>query len=158
MIFATTLIALQTEVHRHSQLDRGHQSYSIYTDILMIAEALKTIPECDLLQFLQSPKVLDEKLGGRKHGIRFNVRGLRPARHREKEAEREKLWARFANEGRIRDGLLSSTAGEVELQHLQPVQQGPGFEEDRLISRVSSLSHEQASEDSSQDRTRSGAI
>jgi hypothetical protein len=156
IIFATTLIALQTEVHRHSQFDRDHQSYSIYADILMIAEALKTIPEYDLLQLLQSPKVLEEKLGGRKHGMRFNVSGLRPARYREKEAEREKLWARLANEGRLRDERLALNArGDMELQTIEPVHQGSGLEGDGLMSR---LSHEQASRDSVEDRTMSGAI
>jgi hypothetical protein len=154
-LYATALIALQTEVYRHSRFDRNHQSYSIYADILMIAEALKTIPECDLLQLLQSPKVLEEKFGGRKHGMRFNVRGLRPARYCEKEAEREKLWARFANEGRLRDEHLALDArGGLELQTIEPVQQKPELGEDGLVSRVS---HKQASRDSDEDRTMSGA-
>lgn len=151
LLFATTLIILQTEVYRHSRLDRDHQSHSIYADILTIAEALKSIPEYNLLELLRSPKEIDEKIGGRKHGIRFDMRGLPLARSDEK-------WA--LKEEKLRDELASAasrTQEETELQRLELVQQGPGLEEDGLI-RISRASHEPASEDSNQDGTMSGAI
>jgi hypothetical protein len=151
LLFATTLITLQTEVYRHSRLDRDHQSHSIYADILAIAEALKSIPEYNLLELLRSPKEIDEKIGGRKHGIRFDMRGLPLARSDEK-------WA--LKEEKLRDELASAasrTQEETELQRLELVQQGPGLEGDGLI-RISRASHEPASEDSNRDRTMSGAI
>jgi hypothetical protein len=146
VFFATALIALQTDIYWNSRLDRNHQSYSIFADILMIAEALKSIPEYNLLELLRSPKAIDEKIGGRKHGIRFDMRGLPLARSDEKWALREE---------KLRDELASHTREETELQRLEPVQQGPGLEGDGLISRVS---HEQTPEGSDGDRTMSGAI
>lgn len=144
LCFATALITLQTEVYRHSRLDREHQSHSIYADILTIAEALKSIPEYNLQDLLQSPKALDEKLGGRKHGVRFDVRGLPLARSDEKWALREE---------KLRDESASQTQGETELQLIEPVQEESRPRGAMLISRASD---EQASPD--QDETMSGAV
>jgi hypothetical protein len=156
ILFAMTLMVLQTDVYWNSRLDRTHQSYSIYADILTIAETLKSIPEYNLLDLLQSPKALDEKVGGRKHGTRFDTRGLQPSRLDETEVGRENVRKRLEKEARHRDehGLLSAQGG-MELQLIEPVQQETRLEEDGLMSRVS---HEQASRDSVKDITMSGAI
>lgn len=99
MLFATILIALQTDVYTDSQFDRSHQSYSVYADILTIAEALKSIPEYNLPELLGSPREIDEKIGNRKHGMRFDTRGLPPGRSDEK-------WA--AMEEKLRECELAS--------------------------------------------------
>ena len=83
LAFAATLITLQSEVYLASRFDRQHLSYSIYADILIIAETLRSIPEHDLLGLLHSPKALDKKLVGRKHGIRFDTSGLPSTRWKE---------------------------------------------------------------------------
>jgi hypothetical protein len=114
-LFAATLIILQSEVYQLSRFDRDHQAYSIYADILWIAEALKSIPGSNLLNLLQSPKALDEKLGGRKHGIRFDVSSLPLCRW----TGYEKKWERPEEDDRLEDELLSSAEGGVQLQHLQ---------------------------------------
>jgi hypothetical protein len=152
VLFATTLIMLQTDVYHHSQSDRNYQSHSIYADILIIAETLKSTPEYGLLDPLQSPKVLEEELGGRKHGIRFDMRGLPPPRADEAEARREKMRDNIMKEGFLRAANLSSSApGDMELQLIEPLQQEPVIEGDGLISRVS---HEEARE----DKTVSGTV
>jgi hypothetical protein len=112
MLFATTLIVLQAEVYHCSRVDRNHQGYSIYADIFTIAEALKSIPECNPLDLLQSPKTLDKKLGGRKHGIRFNVGSLPHSR----TTEYVKQWIKEVGS---EDKLVSETEGCIEMRSIE---------------------------------------
>jgi hypothetical protein len=128
VLFAASLIVLQTQVYWLSRLDRSHQSYSIYADILTIAEALKSITEYNLLDLLQSPKALDEKLGGGKHGVRYDVHGLPVTR----DTELSERW--------FGDGLLPSMEEGVMLQSMEPVREESELAavtaEQRKINRV----------------------
>lgn len=150
MLFATILIALQTDVYTDSQFDRSHQSYSVYADILTIAEALKSIPEYNLPELLGSPREIDEKIGNRKHGIRFDTRGLPPGRSDEKWALREEKL----REGELASGDQGATE-EFELQHMDAVRLDLELEGDGLMAQIL---HQYDPDNSDEVRTMSGAI
>jgi hypothetical protein len=113
-LFATTLILLQAEVYHCSRSDRNHQAYSIYADVLTIAEALKSMLKHDSLDLLPSPKALEKTFSTREHGIRLNVSVLPQSR----EVEYVKQWR---EDVRLEDKTQSGTEGDVELQPIVPV-------------------------------------
>jgi hypothetical protein len=60
--FALALIVLQTDVYWNSRHDRDHQSHSIYTDVLYLAEELKKTFGHNVEDHLRSPKSFDKKV------------------------------------------------------------------------------------------------
>lgn len=69
MAFALGLIILQTDVYWHGRHDRDHQSYSIYTDVLFLAEELKAAFGGDIKEHLRSPKSFHKQIEHTKQGI-----------------------------------------------------------------------------------------
>jgi hypothetical protein len=80
---ALALILLQTDVYWNSRHDRDHQSHSIYTDVLYLAEELKNTFGRDVQDHVQSPKAFDKKVGGWKQGLRLDVGELPLSRWQE---------------------------------------------------------------------------
>jgi hypothetical protein len=78
--FATVLIALQVDVFLNSRTKRKDRSYSIYTDVLYLAEELNAIFQNSIEGHLESPKALEKTISGYKSGLRLDIDGLRPSR------------------------------------------------------------------------------
>jgi hypothetical protein len=74
--FALALIILETDVYWNSRHDRVHQSHSIYTDVLYLAEELKNTFGQNIEDHMKSPKAFDKKVGNWKQGLRLDVREL----------------------------------------------------------------------------------
>jgi hypothetical protein len=70
------LILLQTDVYWNSRHNREHQSRSIYTDVLYLAEELKKTFGHNVEDHVRSPKVFDKKVEDWKQGLRLDVRKL----------------------------------------------------------------------------------
>lgn len=91
MMFAITMIGLQTDVYWNSRHDRQHQSHSIYADVITIVKALKAVLGEDVMQLLKSPKELEESVEGRKHGVRHQIDELPPSRAAQRVADQKKM-------------------------------------------------------------------
>lgn len=76
ILFASTLILLQTDVYWNSRADHNHQSHSLYTDLLYLAEELKSAYGSALKDELNSPKALSRKVDEGKQGSRLEVSEL----------------------------------------------------------------------------------
>jgi hypothetical protein len=70
--FALALILLQTDVYWNSRHDRDHQSHSMYTDVLYLAEEFKNTFGQNI-EDMQLPKAFDKKVGNWKQGLRLDV-------------------------------------------------------------------------------------
>ena len=81
--FALALILLQTDVYWNSRYDRGHQSHSIYTDVIYLAEGLKNTFGQNIEDHMLSSKAFDKRVQNWKQGIRVDVRGLPLSRWQE---------------------------------------------------------------------------
>jgi hypothetical protein len=81
--FAIALILLQTDVYWNSRYDRKHQAYSIYTDVLYLAEELKATFGHKVEDHLQSPSKLSKQVGHWKPGLQLKVDGLNMSRWEE---------------------------------------------------------------------------
>jgi hypothetical protein len=96
--FALALIVLQTDVYWNSRHDRDHQSHSIYTDVLYLAEELKKTFGHNVEDHLRSPKSFDKKVEERKQGLRLDVRELLLSRWQEwRQSRAAKRSIRKAN-------------------------------------------------------------
>ena len=82
--FALALILLQTDVYWNSRHDRNHQSHSIYTDVLYLAEELKKTFGQNIEDHMQSPKAFEKQVGKWKQGLRLGVLELPPSRWQER--------------------------------------------------------------------------
>ena len=71
ILFALTLILLQTDVYWNSRFDRFHQHHTIYTDVLYIAEELKNAFGHDVEAHMKAPKVFGKRVERRKQGLRL---------------------------------------------------------------------------------------
>jgi hypothetical protein len=91
--FALALILLQTDVYWNSRHDRDRQSYSIYTDVLYLAEELKNTFGQDIDNHMQSPEAFDKKVEKWKQGLRLDIRELPPSRWQEWRRSRAKKRA-----------------------------------------------------------------
>jgi hypothetical protein len=81
--FALALILLQTDVYWNSRHDRDHQSHSIYTDVLYLAEELKNTFGQNIEDMQHSPKAFEKKVGNWKQGLRLDVDELPLSRWQE---------------------------------------------------------------------------
>jgi hypothetical protein len=81
--FALALTLLQTDIYWNSRHDRDLQSYSIYTDVLYLAEELKATFGYEVGKHMQSPKAFDEKVGNWEQGLCLDVRELPLSRWQE---------------------------------------------------------------------------
>jgi hypothetical protein len=96
--FALALILLQTDVYWNSRHDREHQSHSIYTDVLYLAEEIKNTFGNNVEDHLRSPKAFDKKVEDWKQGLRLDVRELPPSRWQEwRQSRAAKRSVRKAN-------------------------------------------------------------
>jgi hypothetical protein len=91
--FALALILLQTDVYWNSRHDRDHQSHSLYTDVLCLAEELKNTFGQDIEDHMKSPKAFDKKVENWKQGLHLDVRELPPSRWQEWRQSRAKKRA-----------------------------------------------------------------
>jgi hypothetical protein len=91
--FALALILLQTDVYWNSRHDRDHQSHSLYTDVLYLAEELKNTFGQDIEDHMKPPKAFDKKVGNWKQGLRLDVRELPLSRWQEWRQSRAKKRA-----------------------------------------------------------------
>ena len=100
--FALALILLQTDVYWNSRSDRNHQSHSIYTDVLYLAEELKNTFGQNVEDHMQSSKAFDTRIGDWKQGLRLNISELPPSRWQEQRmphaTERAKREAKISFE------------------------------------------------------------
>ena len=83
ILFAASLILLQTDIYWNSGHDRNHQSYSIYTDVLYLAEELKTTFGQNVQDHMQSPRAFEQRVERRKQGLSLDVRDLPLSRWQE---------------------------------------------------------------------------
>jgi hypothetical protein len=83
IVFALALIALQTDVYWNSRHDRAHQSHSIYTDVLYLAEELKKTFGHNVEDHVRSPRAFDKRVKKWKQGLRLDVRELPLSRWQE---------------------------------------------------------------------------
>lgn len=83
MLFALGLIVLQADVYWHSKHDRDHQSYSIYTDVLFLAEELKAAFGENVKDHMQSPKLFRKQVEHTKKGVHLEASTLPLARSEE---------------------------------------------------------------------------
>jgi hypothetical protein len=74
--FALALILLQTDVYWNSRSDRFHQTHSIYTDVLYLAEELKASFGGDIKDHARSPETFGKEVERQKQGLRLEVDGL----------------------------------------------------------------------------------
>jgi hypothetical protein len=74
--FALALILLQTDVYWNSRSDRFHQSHSLYTDVLYLAEELKASFGGDIKESVRSPEAFGKEVEHQKQGLRLEVDGL----------------------------------------------------------------------------------
>jgi hypothetical protein len=92
------LILLQTDVYWNSRHNREHQSRSIYTDVLYLAEELKKTFGHNVEDHVRSPKAFDKKVEDWKQGLRLDVRELPPSRWQEwRQSRAAKRSIRKAN-------------------------------------------------------------
>ena len=91
--FALALILLQTDVYWNSRHDRNHQSHSIYTDVLYLAEELKKTFGQNIEDHMQSPKAFEKQVGKWKQGLRLGVLELPPSRWQERRLSLTTRWA-----------------------------------------------------------------
>jgi hypothetical protein len=82
-LFWATLIGLQDNTFRYSRSDRTHQSYSLYTDILYLADELKEFFGPEVCRHSRSPEELDKKIARYKGGLRINTSELPKSRVQE---------------------------------------------------------------------------
>lgn len=85
-LFAVSLILLQTDVYWNSRYDRKSppQSYSMYSDILYIADELKArFSDESIGSMAQSPETLEEMIGRARQGLHLDVSELPPSRVRD---------------------------------------------------------------------------
>jgi hypothetical protein len=126
--FTLALIVLQTDVYWNSRYDRDHQSHSIYTDVLYLAEELKNAFGQNVEDHTRSPKAFDRKVGNWRQGLRLDVRELPLSRWQEVAAERANWEANLAKAKIAREAYLAKTeiaranAGPfgLELRILEP--------------------------------------
>lgn len=160
LLFAIILILLQTDVYWNSRHDRAHQSYSIYTDILYLAEQLKAIFGHDIKGHLQSPKALAQEVQGWRQGLRLEVDGLPPSRYQEWRSSLACKKSDLDQEGlthelsslRPQEQALSGTMGSADVVSA-PSEHGPaeGFTQKQAQETVNAV--EDAVYTSSHDQT-----
>jgi hypothetical protein len=109
-----TLILLQTDVYWNSRQDRDHQSHSIYTDVLYLAEELKNAFGRNDQDHVQSPKALDKKVGGWKQGLRLDVGELPLSRWQEWRLSR--ATKRANRKAKVTPAIISDST--LELRNL----------------------------------------
>lgn len=99
--FAVTLVALQIDVFCNSRSDREHLSYSIYTDVIYLAEELKSAFGYRVEEHLRSPVGLEKKVAGHEMGLCLGVGGLKLSRWQEWKRRRSQR----AETARGKEGL-----------------------------------------------------
>lgn len=88
--FAITLIALQIDVFCNSRSAREHPSYSVYTDVIYLAEELKSAFGYGVEEHLRSPAALEKKVAGHELGLCLDVGGLKLSRWQEWKRSRSR--------------------------------------------------------------------
>jgi hypothetical protein len=83
ILFAVSLILLQSDIYWNSRHDRKHQLHSVYTDLLYLAEELKAAFGHDVEDHLQSPKAFGKRVERWKQGLSLDVRDLPLSRWQE---------------------------------------------------------------------------
>jgi hypothetical protein len=81
--FALALIVLQTDVYWNSRHDRRHQSHSIYTDVLYLAQELKDTFGGKVEDHQQSPRSFEKRVDRWEQGLRLDVGELPLSRWQE---------------------------------------------------------------------------
>jgi hypothetical protein len=84
IVFALTLILLQTDVYWNSRHDRSHQTHSVYTDVLYLAEELKASFGGNIKDNARSPVAFGKEVERQKLGLRLEVDGLPLSRWHER--------------------------------------------------------------------------
>jgi hypothetical protein len=109
MAFALGLILLQTDVYWHSRHDRDHQSYSIYTDVLFLAEELRAVFGNNTKDHMASPKLFRKKAESTKQGVRLEVSTLPLSRAEEAKSYRSVFRKLVRRQYR----LVSTSSSEI---------------------------------------------
>lgn len=97
MLFALGLILLQADIYWHSRHDYDHQAYSIYTDVLFLAEELKAAFGGDIKDSMRSPQLFRKQIERSGKGVRLEVSTLPLSRAREYNP----FWPARAPEGKL---------------------------------------------------------
>lgn len=111
-LFASTLILLQTDVYWNSRNDRDHQSHSLYTDILYVAEELGARFHGNAAEHVRSPKAFERQVEGSKERLYLEVHELPLSRWQERKMLRAAEKARKNEAPRRRS---QSSAGEARV-------------------------------------------
>jgi hypothetical protein len=135
MAFALGLILLQTDVYWHSRHDRDHQSHSIYTDVLFLAEELKAAFGVDIKDHMQSPKLFRKRIEDTKEGVRLEVITLPLSRAEEANPYR----LAFPPMGRIRR-LIRREHRLVSTSHSEMAQSQEEDTELEMVEQTSAAS------------------
>jgi hypothetical protein len=114
--FALALILLQTDVYWNSRHDREHQSHSIYTDVLYLAEELKKTFGQNIEDHMKSPESFEKRVNRWKQGLRLDVRELPLSRWQEWRLFR--AMKRADRKAKIAPALVNTYDPTLELRNL----------------------------------------
>lgn len=104
ILFAMALVLLQTDVYWNSRHDRIHQSHSVYTDVLYLADELRARFGSTLGGNAQSPKKVEKMVEEEaKEGLNIDVSELPLSRWQEWRLSREPRFSKLP----ARSGILS---------------------------------------------------
>jgi hypothetical protein len=112
--FALALIILETDVYWNSRHDRDHQSHSIYTDVLYLAEELKNTFGHNIEDHMQSPKAFERRVERWKQGLRLDIRELPISRWQERRLSRATKRA----DRKAKTAPTNATEPKVELRNM----------------------------------------
>jgi hypothetical protein len=137
--FAIVLIMLQTDVYWNSRFDRHHQSHSLYTDVLYLAEELKAAFGRDLENNTQTSMALRKQVERQKHGLSLDVDELPMSRWQERKSSRAAKAA-----ARKEERAMESTGSLTrELRALDARDTEQGAESLELHKGLDSVVHEE---------------
>jgi hypothetical protein len=120
MLFAASLILLQTDIYWNSRHDRSHQAHSIYTDLLYLAEELKATFGHDVEDHMQSPKAFEKKVERWKQGLSLDVHGLPLSRWQEWRLRR----ATMRSDQKAKVAPTNATDSMLELRNVSSRNRG----------------------------------
>lgn len=139
-VFAFTLILLQTDVYWNSRYDRVHQSHSIYTDVLYLADELRARFGSTLGGHAQSPTKVERMVEQAKHGLNIDVSELPLSRWQEWRLSREPRFSNLSTRG----GILSK---------ILPLARRSGDSLSHKLRRLSSNGSTQPAQSDTENRT-----
>lgn len=140
VLFAMTLVLLQTDVYWNSRHDRIHQSHSVYTDVLYLADELRARFGSTLGGHAQPPTKVEKMVEQAKHGLNIDVSELPLSRWQEWRLSRKAKSSKLSTRGRILSKIL-------------PLARRSGDSLGHKVRRLSSNGSTQPAQSDTEDRT-----